>query len=119
LNRFSLIIIKVMEKNDYCELCERQIERLTKHHLIPRTRHKNKRNKKNFDRTEVRERVIWICSPCHRNIHALLTEKELEYDYNTLELLKSHSGISKFLEWIKSKPENSSVRMRYSKERGK
>jgi hypothetical protein len=108
-----------MEKNEFCELCEREFQKLTKHHLIPRTRHKNKRNKKNFDRQEVRERVIWICGPCHKNIHALLTEKELEYDYNTLDLLKEHPGVKKFVEWIKGRPETTAVPTRRSKGRGK
>jgi hypothetical protein len=106
-----------MSKPSQCELCTREVDKITKHHLIPVTRHSNKKNKKNFDRTEVQERVIWICSPCHRNIHAHLTEKELEYDYNSLEKLLTHPGIEKFTNWIKSRPANTSIRVRRTKER--
>src|SRR5688500_14514844 len=104
-----------MQQNNLCELCGREIENLTKHHLIPRTRHKNKRNKKLFSRKEVNERVIWICSPCHKNIHANLTEKELEEEYNTLEKLLTHPGIKKFTDWISDKPGLVSLRVRRTK----
>src|SRR5213082_1552952 len=86
-----------------CELCGRLVPVLTKHHLIPQTRHKNKRNKRNFDRIEVKERVAWLCRSCHSNVHALLDNKELEYDYNTIERLASHPDIIRFTEWIRTK----------------
>jgi len=92
------------ENRKICDLCKRNVPEVTKHHLIPRTRHKNKKNKKNFDRVEVRERLIMLCRPCHRNIHAQLTEKQLEYDYNTIEKLLEHSEIKKFTDWISNKP---------------
>ena len=104
-----------MEKPSKCEMCARAAAGLTKHHLIPRTRHKNKKNKKNFDRVEVKERVIWICGPCHKNIHALISEKELEYNYNTLELLMEHPEVKKFVEWIKKKPANTRIKTKESK----
>ena len=87
-----------------CELCGRTVSRLTKHHLIPRTRHKNKKNKKNFDRVEVKERVAWLCRPCHSNVHVVVDNKDLEYNFNTLELLASHPEVIKFTNWIKKKP---------------
>ena len=86
--------------SNFCELCERFVKRLTKHHLIPKTRHKNKRNKKNFDRQEVKDRVLWVCRECHNHIHQIFTNKELEYDYNTKEKLISHPEIAKFIAWI-------------------
>ena len=102
-----------------CELCRRSVQRVTKHHLIPRTRHSNKRNKKNFDREEIHTRVLWLCTPCHDNIHALLTEKELEYDYNTIELLAAHPGVIRFTEWISKKPDGTTVPVRHSNDRRK
>ena len=59
-----------------CDLCGRIVSERERHHLIPRTRHKNKRNKKLFDRREVHERLAMLCKPCHKTIHAVLTEKE-------------------------------------------
>ena len=87
-----------------CELCGRDVNEVTKHHLIPRARHANKWNQKQFDRSDVKFRVAWLCRPCHKQIHVELTEKQLERDYNTLEALKAHPEISKFVNWIKDKP---------------
>src|SRR5690242_550047 len=108
-----------MSKTSNCDICGRRMDKLTRHHLIPRTRHKNKRNKKNFSREEVHQSIIYICGPCHRNIHAHLTEKELEYSYNSIEKLLSHPEIRKFTDWIKDKPDNFTIRVRDSKNRSK
>ena len=89
-----------MEGN--CAICGRE-ETLTRHHLIPRTRHHNKRNKREFERAVVRQ-VVGICRPCHSQIHALLSEKELEREFNTIAKLKEHPGVAKFAEWIATKP---------------
>jgi hypothetical protein len=85
-----------------CAICGRE-ERLTRHHLIPRTRHSNKRNKREFDRATVK-RTVGICRPCHSQIHAVLTEKELEREYRTAESLLAHPEIQKFAVWIGAKP---------------
>lgn len=105
-----------MTKPDACELCNRQ-DRLTKHHLIPRCRHKNKKNKKLFNRLEVKQRAIWICRPCHSNIHAVLSEKELEMEYNTKTKLLQHPDIQKFVRWIRRKQVGSHVTVRKSRKK--
>ncbi|MFL6595858.1 MAG: hypothetical protein ACJ8HQ_10495, partial [Chthoniobacterales bacterium] len=91
-------------------------ETLTRHHLIPRTRHSNKRNKRDFERAVVRQ-VVRICRPCHSQIHALLSEKELEREYNTIAKLKTHPGLAKFAQWIASKPRGFRVAMQKTNER--
>jgi 5-methylcytosine-specific restriction endonuclease McrA len=85
-----------------CAICGRE-ETLTRHHLIPRTRHHNKRNKREFERATVRQ-IVGICRSCHSQIHSLLSEKELEREYNSVEKLKAHPGVAKFAEWIATKP---------------
>jgi hypothetical protein len=95
---------RVPAKTDHCELCGRVMDLLTKHHLIPRTRHRKKRNKKLFERVDVRTRIIWICRPCHNHIHDVLTEKQLEADYNTRAALLAHPDIERFIDWIRDKP---------------
>ncbi len=87
-----------------CELCARATPQLTIHHLIPRTRHKNRKNKRTFSRRDVRERTILLCAPCHKNLHAVLSNKELERDFNTLDALRNHPKINKFTRWITGKP---------------
>ncbi len=94
-----------------CGLCGRTVQRLTRHHLVPRTRHKSKRNKKTFDRREV-HRTVGLCSPCHQHIHTVLDNKELEREYNTLEALRAHPDVERFVEWVKRKPHGTSGSVR-------
>jgi len=92
-----------------CELCRRGVSVLTKHHLIPRTRHRNRRNKREFDRREVRERIALLCRPCHKQVHALLDEKVLEREFNTVEALAAHPGVARFVAWIEKRPDGTPV----------
>ncbi|MGI8890067.1 MAG: hypothetical protein ACR2G0_04705 [Chthoniobacterales bacterium] len=96
-----------------CAICERD-ERLTRHHLIPRTRHHNKRNKREFPRATVRM-VVGLCRSCHAQVHQILTEKQLERDFNTIEKLRAQPEMAKFAEWIRSKPSGFRAAMRSSK----
>ena len=50
------------------------------------------------------KQTVGICSPCHSQIHAVLTEKELEREYRTVPTLLAHPEIAKFAAWIASKP---------------
>lgn len=99
---------------DVCELCHRRVDEVTKHHLIPRTRHKNKKNKKDFTRDEVKGRLIHLCRPCHKQVHTVLTNKELERHYNTLEALRMHPEIQAFCAWVAKRPGGIFVRSRKS-----
>jgi hypothetical protein len=92
-----------------CELCGRFVHELTRHHLIPRSRHKKKRAKKKFDRQEMEERVALLCRPCHRNVHTAIDNKELEQEYNTIEALAAHPDIRKFTRWIGNKPQGTVI----------
>ena len=85
-----------------CELCGRE-NICTKHHLIPRTNHKNKWFKKNFTKDEM-IKTIYLCKyECHPYIHSIISEKELGRKYNTLDKLKRHFLVNKFVIYIKSK----------------
>jgi hypothetical protein len=93
-----------------CAICGRE-ETLTRHHLIPRTRHHNKKNKRDFERAVVRS-TVGICRPCHSQIHLLLNEKELERDWNSIPKLHTHPELMKFARWIASKPRGFRCRAR-------
>ena len=45
-----------------------------------------------------------LCSACHRQVHATLSEKELERDYPTPERLRAHADLARFVAWIRTKP---------------
>lgn len=82
-----------------CELCERQVAATTKHHLIPRTVHKNKWFKKNFEKS-VLHQTVNLCRDCHRGIHRFIPEKEMGRYFNTLEKLRSHKKVANFIRWL-------------------
>lgn len=75
-----------------CRLCGRAIEspQLDLHHLVPKSRGGRD--------------TVPLHRICHRQIHALLTEKELERDYPSIDALLAHPGIARFVEWIRDKP---------------
>ena len=97
------VVARICDRGGACGLCGRVVERRTRHHLIPRSRHGNKRVKRLFSREEL-HRTVPLCSACHRQIHRTLTEKELEREYNTVEALLSHPDIFRFVRWIERKP---------------
>ena len=103
--RRATILPGLMSNTRRCELCGREVSALTRHHLIPRTRHANKRNKREFDRAEVKKRIAWFCRPCHNHVHALFTEKILERELNTIEVLAAHPDVARFVKWIRNKPD--------------
>lgn len=86
-----------------CELCKREVERTTKHHLIPRTTHRNKWFRKNFTKEEMHTTVD-LCKPCHREIHWQIPEKEMGRHYNTIEKLRNHENVRKFIDWLIKHP---------------
>ncbi len=76
--------------------------RLTRHHLTPLTRHSNKRVKRDTSTAE-RSTTVPLCRPCHNQIHALFTEKELEREFNTLEKLREHPEVKKWIAWVRTR----------------
>jgi hypothetical protein len=93
-----------------CELCGRAVAALTRHHLIPRTRHANQRNQRDFTRAEVKTRLAWLCRPCHDHVHAVFSEKRLEREFNTLGALAAQPDIIKFVRWIRARPDGFKAR---------
>jgi 5-methylcytosine-specific restriction endonuclease McrA len=87
-----------------CELCGRFVRELTRHHLIPRSRHGKKRAKRTFERREMENRIALLCRPCHKNVHTVLDNKELEREYNSVEALATHPSVEGFTHWVRNKP---------------
>ncbi len=102
-------------RSDVCAICGRE-DVLTRHHLIPRTRHHNKRNKRLFAREQVRT-TVGLCQPCHAQIHALFTEKQLEREFNTLDALTATPAMRTFIEWIREKPPGFKLQTRKDRRR--
>lgn len=75
-----------------CPLCDRPIppDQEDAHHLVPKL--------KGGKVTQVLHRV------CHRQIHALFSEAELARELSTVESLRAHPDMQKFLVWVRKKP---------------
>ena len=87
-------------KVEKCELCGSSNDYLNFHHLIPRTLHRNKFFVKTYEKDYMKHHGIWICkSIYHKQIHRLISEKEMGLIYNTLEILKTHPEVDKFIKW--------------------
>ncbi|WP_208347366.1 HNH endonuclease [Pseudaestuariivita rosea] len=84
-----------MEDAPICPLCDRPIPQHAKqslHHLIP----KLKGGKGGP--------VVLLHQICHNEIHATVTEAELARSYNTIEALRSHPRLEKFIKWVSKRP---------------
>ncbi|MEM7318522.1 MAG: HNH endonuclease [Pseudomonadota bacterium] len=78
-----------------CPLCDRPIPADTKsslHHLIPRL----KGGKSGP--------TVLLHDICHREIHASLTETEIARHYSTIEALRAHPRLAKFIVWVQKRP---------------
>ncbi|MDJ1015456.1 MAG: HNH endonuclease [Paracoccaceae bacterium] len=78
-----------------CPLCGRPIPpnvRQSVHHLVPKLRGGK------GGETALLHQV------CHNEIHATLTETELARSYATIEALKTHPRLAKFISWIAKRP---------------
>ncbi len=107
-----------MSFKNHCELCRRQVGETTEHHLIPRSRHKVYLKRRDFDRSILNVTVA-LCHPCHKHIHAVLTEREMERAYRTLESLAAHPDVAKFVAWIAGKPDGTAVPVRRARTKGR
>ena len=99
MNKYDGLGIK-LENRIVCELCDRIIpwNLESKHHLVPR---------------ELGGKggpSIVLHNVCHSQIHALISNKELKLIYNSIDRLKEHEQIKKFIKWIKRKPISFSVK---------
>lgn len=92
------------DERQVCALCRRAGLEVTRHHLIPRMRHRHKRTRRLFEREELHTRILWVCRPCHNHVHTLFTEKELADHYNSRDALLAHPDIRRFAEWIGKRP---------------
>lgn len=85
-----------------CALCERDVAKLTEHHLKPRSRLKKGESTPTID----------ICSACHRQLHVLFTNQQLADELNSLERLRDEPRLKKFLAWLRKQDANKHIRVR-------
>jgi protein-arginine kinase activator protein McsA len=82
-----------------CALCERD-RPLTFHHLIPKTLHRKPRYRKRHDPGE-RMAGVDLCRDCHDAVHRFIDHRRLAECYRTLEALRTHPEVAKFVAWVR------------------
>ncbi|MGK7948313.1 MAG: HNH endonuclease [Xenococcaceae cyanobacterium] len=87
-----------------CKLCQREMDSLTIHHLIPRQYLKRKKI--------ADSPTVSICTACHKQIHALFDNKKLARELNSLDKLKQEPKMEKFLSWVKKQKPQKRVTVR-------
>lgn len=87
-----------------CELCKREVEALTRHHLKPKAR------------GGAKGMCAMVCLSCKDMIHKLISNKDLDKTYNSIPMLLQHGKIQTYVNWIK-KQKNESVTMAEKKRR--
>ena len=78
--------------------------RLTKHHLVPRSKDKNKVGK-----------TVDLCVNCHTFLHAVFSENYLKEHLDTLEKIIRHERCQEYLIWRRKHPFFISVSTKKSK----
>lgn len=80
-----------------CIICNAEVNRLYKHHLIPKSK------------GGAKGEIVECCDMCSQQIHMLFTEKELAG--MSLEQLLADGKMNKFLKWRKNHLGSYTVRM--------
>ena len=93
--------------DEICSLCGRRvpISMITLHHLTPK------------ERGGKPEHRVPMCRPCHKQIHALFDNRELEQRYSQLRALRSAPDLQKFVRWIRKQPPTTNVATRDARRR--
>ncbi|MFT3910178.1 MAG: HNH endonuclease [Ferruginibacter sp.] len=81
-----------MSETNNCPLCNRELaEPIVRHHLIPPS-------KGGRDTATVAMHKI-----CQAKVHAVFTETEQKNYYNTVDRLREHEEIARFIKWVSKK----------------
>ena len=93
------------EELPVCELCLRESVRFTEHHLVPRSRGGKYGPK------------VRLCPTCHRQLHAMFSEKTLANELNSVELLRSDPRFADYLQWASKQKDGAGFRVRRANSR--
>ena len=93
------------EELPVCELCQRESTRFTEHHLVPRSRGGKFGPKAR------------LCPTCHRQLHAMFSEKTLATELNSIERLRADPDFAGYLKWASRQKGPANFRVRRANSR--
>lgn len=79
-----------------CVFCGRSVpaSMITMHHVLPKEKGGTAEHREPF------------CKPCHKQIHAVFSNKQLAEEYHSIDMLRAAPELASFLAWIrKQRPE--------------
>ena len=82
------------EGDPICPLCGRPIPpraRASRHHLVPKLKGGRQGP------------TVLMHAICHNEVHATLTEAELARDFSSIEALRAHPRLARFIEWVRGR----------------
>lgn len=87
------------ESGEVCPICEHRYAkaRMSRHHLVPKSR-------------GGRDTVL-LCRNCHRQIHAVYTEKELEAEFTTVAGLVAAERMQSWVRWVRRRRPDGKLRV--------
>ena len=91
-----------------CPICDRDMIKnrfVDDHHLIPKCKNGRYTDK------------ITIHRICHSKIHSIWKESELAGYYHTVERIREHPDMQKFIKWVAKKPPEFYTKTKMSKGR--
>ena len=88
-----------------CELCQREVDRYTVHHLVPRAKGGR------FGATAK------LCPTCHRQLHALFSEATLAQELCSIDLLQANPQVSSYLTWVRKQKGSGGFKVRRANNR--
>ncbi len=100
--------MKNKQENEHkaaCELCLREPERFTVHHLVPRSQGGKFGPK------------AQLCPTCHRQLHALFSEATLAKEMQSLEQIRANPEMAGYLSWARKQKSPTNFRVRHSNHR--
>lgn len=74
-----------------CELCGREVQSLSRHHLVPR------------EEGGRYGATAELCQPCHSTVHLTFTNRDLASKYNSMPTLQQAEALQKYLKWVRTK----------------
>ncbi len=85
-----------------CALCERDVSRVTRHHIVPRS--------------EGGKQTVALCSACHKTLHGFFTNETLAKELSSIDALRQDPDVRRYLPWVRRQPDRAiKVRSRSKK----